>query len=134
MSRGQTIVESAGMKETQERVWDAFRRWGFLQAHLDPLGDLQPVPMIELEVTGAEAEAARRAYCGTIGAEFMHIPDRERRRWIQERMEAEAPVPTAKQILDQLIRAEIFEQVLQTRYLGTKRFSLEGDGADSAAG
>ena len=129
MSRGQTIVESAGMKETQERVWDAFRRWGFLQAHLDPLGDLQPVPMIELEVTGAEAEAARRAYCGSIGAEFMHIPDRERRLWIQERMEAEAPVPDREKILDLLVRAEIFEHVLQTRYLGTKRYSLEGEAA-----
>ncbi len=129
MSRGQTIVESAGMKETQERVWDAFRRWGFLQANLDPLGDLQPVPMIELEVTGAEAEAARRAYCGSIGAEFMHIPDRERRLWIQERMEAEAPVPDREKILDLLVRAEIFEHVLQTRYLGTKRYSLEGEAA-----
>jgi 2-oxoglutarate dehydrogenase E1 component len=127
MSRGQTIVESVGMKEGQERVWDAFRRWGYLQANLDPLGDLQPVPMMELELTGAEAEAARRAYCGTVGAEFMHIPDRERRMWIQERMESEAPTPDREKILDLLVRAEIFEQVLQTRYLGTKRYSLEGE-------
>ena len=35
--------------------------------------------------SGPDAEAARRFYCGTIGAEFMHIPDRERRQWIQER-------------------------------------------------
>jgi len=127
MSRGQTIVESVGMKEGQERVWDAFRRWGYLQANLDPLGDLQPVAMMELELTGAEAEAARRAYCGTVGAEFMHIPDRERRTWIQERMESEAPTPDREKILDLLVRAEIFEQVLQTRYLGTKRYSLEGE-------
>jgi 2-oxoglutarate dehydrogenase E1 component len=127
MSRGQTIVESVGMKEGQERVWDAFRRWGYLQANLDPLGDLQPVPMMELELTSAEAEAARRAYCGTVGAEFMHIPDRERRMWIQERMESEAPTPDREKILDLLVRAEIFEQVLQTRYLGTKRYSLEGE-------
>jgi 2-oxoglutarate dehydrogenase E1 component len=127
MSRGQTIVESVGMKEGQERVWDAFRRWGYLQANLDPLGDLQPVAMMELELTGAEAEAARRAYCGTVGAEFMHIPDRERRMWIQERLESEAPTPDREKILDLLVRAEIFEQVLQTRYLGTKRYSLEGE-------
>src|ERR1700678_2987039 len=64
-------------------MWDAFRRWGYLQADLDPLGDLQPVAMPELEVTGPEADAARRFYCGTIGVEFMHIADRERRQWNQ---------------------------------------------------
>ena len=85
--------------------------------------------MPELDVTGPEAEAARRFYCGTIGAEFMHIPDRERRQWIQERMESEAPEPDRARILELLIRAEIFEQVLQTRYLGTKRYSLEGEAA-----
>jgi 2-oxoglutarate dehydrogenase E1 component len=129
MARQQTAVESAASKETQEPVWDAFRRWGFLQANLDPLGDLERVAMPELEVTGPEAEAARRIYCGSIGAEFMHIPDRERREWIQQRMESVAPKPDQKKILERLIRAEIFEQVLQTRYLGTKRYSLEGDAA-----
>ena len=43
MSRQHAVVESAASKENQERVWDAFRRWGYLQADLDPLGDLQPV-------------------------------------------------------------------------------------------
>ena len=67
MSRQQTIVDSAATQDAQERVWDAFRRWGYLQANLDPLGDMAPVPMPELEVSGADAEAARRVYCGTIG-------------------------------------------------------------------
>jgi len=129
MVREQAVAESAASAEAQERVWDAFRRWGYLQANLDPLGDLEPVAMPELDLTGPEAEAARRVYCGTIGAEFMHIPDRERRVWVQERMEAEAPEPDRTRILDLLIRAEIFEHVLQTRYLGTKRYSLEGEAA-----
>jgi 2-oxoglutarate dehydrogenase E1 component len=129
MARQQAAVESAASKEAQGRIWDAFRRWGYLQANLDPLGDLERVAMPELEVTGPEAEAARRFYCGSIGAEFMHIPDRERRQWIQQRMESEAPKPDQEQILERLIRAEIFEQVLQTRYLGTKRYSLEGEAA-----
>jgi len=129
MSREQAIAESAGSKEAQERVWDSFRRWGYLQANLDPLGDLEPVPMPELEAAGPEAEAARRFYCGSIGAEFMHIPDRDRRLWVQERMEAEAAEPDRTRILDLLVRAEIFEHVLQTRYLGTKRYSLEGESA-----
>jgi 2-oxoglutarate dehydrogenase E1 component len=129
MSRQQAAVESAASKEAQERIWDAFRRWGYLQASLDPLGDLERVAIPELEVTGAEAEAARRFYCGSIGAEFMHIPDSERRQWIQQRMESDASKPDQEQILERLIRAEIFEQVLQTRYLGTKRYSLEGEAA-----
>src|SRR5580700_3242802 len=129
MSRQQAIVESAVPVETQDRIWDSFRRWGYLQANLDPLGDLEPVAMPELEVSGPEAEAARRHYCGSIGAEFMHIPDRERRLWIEQRMEAEGPEPDRGRILELLIKAEVFEQVLQTRYLGTKRYSLEGEAA-----
>jgi 2-oxoglutarate dehydrogenase E1 component len=132
MARQQAAVESAASKEVQERVWDAFRRWGYLEANLDPLGDLERVAIPELDVTGPETpevNAARRFYCGTIGAEFMHIPDRERREWIQQRMESEAQKPDQAKILERLVRAEIFEQVLQTRYLGTKRYSLEGEAA-----
>src|SRR6202142_1530709 len=129
MSRQQTIVDSVATQDAQERVWDAFRRWGYLQANLDPLGDMAPVAMQELEVTGAEAEAARRVYCGTIGVEFMHIPEREKREWIQARMETEAPGVDRERILEWLVRPGKLGQVLQTRYLGTKRYSLEGEAA-----
>ncbi|MGH9704597.1 MAG: 2-oxoglutarate dehydrogenase E1 component, partial [Candidatus Acidiferrales bacterium] len=114
-------------KENREQVFDAFRRWGYLQADLDPLGDLKPADLPELDdLSGRAAELARSFYCGTVGAEFMHIPDGEKRRWIQQRMEADAAAPDRARILDSLVRAELFEQVLQTRYLGTKRYSLEG--------
>src|ERR1700684_32094 len=129
MSREQAIAESAASKEAQERIWESFRRWGYLQANIDPLGDLEPAPMPELDVSGPEADAARRVYCGSIGAEFMHIPDRDRRQWVQEQMESQTAEPDRARILELLIRAEIFEQVLQTRYLGTKRYSLEGEAA-----
>ncbi|MGA7622024.1 MAG: hypothetical protein WCA91_00465, partial [Candidatus Acidiferrales bacterium] len=131
MSRHQSVVESAITSDAQERIWDAFRRWGYLQANLDPLGDMAPVAMPELELSGPEADAARQFYCGTIGAEFMHIPERERRQWIQRRMEVAFETTEAERtrILEWLVRAEIFEQVLQTRYLGTKRYSLEGESA-----
>ena len=131
MTREQAVAESASPQETRERVWDAFRRWGYLQADLDPLGDLVPAPVPELDITGADADVARRVYCGTIGVEFMHLPVRERRLWVQERMESEAdaPEPDRARILELLVRAEVFEQVLQTRYLGTKRYSLEGEAA-----
>src|ERR1700740_3646128 len=110
----------------REQVFDLFRRWGYLEADLDPLGFLTPEPHPELNLDGPDAEQARRSYCGTIGAEFMHLPDRERRRWIQERLESPSSAPDRRHILERLVRAEVFEQVLQARYLGTKRFSLEG--------
>jgi 2-oxoglutarate dehydrogenase E1 component len=110
----------------RERVFEAFRRWGYLEADLDPLGFLRPFVHPELQLESIFAREARRVYCGTIGAEFMHITDPGRRHWIQERMEGEPPAVDQDAVLDQLIRAKLFEQVLQQRYLGTKRFSLEG--------
>ena len=112
----------------RDRVLDFFRRWGYLQANLDPLGlHLHPLPVPDLdEQRGVFAEEARRYYCGPIGADFMFILDREQRRWIQERLESDAPAPDRARILDLLLRAELFEQVIQSRYPGTKRFSLEG--------
>ena len=131
-SRPKSDAEAAlaGVMEApneRERVFDAFRRWGYLEADLDPLGFLPPVSHPELRVEGEFVREARGVYCGTVGAEFMHISDPERRRWIQERMEEGVPTAVDQEhVLDQLIRADLFEQVLQQRYLGTKRFSLEG--------
>ncbi len=113
----------------RERVFDAFRHWGYLEADLDPLGLLRPVHQPDLQIDSDYAREARRFYCGTIGVEFMHITDPERRRWIQERMESAPSAVDQERVLDFLIRADIFEQVLQQRYLGTKRFSLEGNTA-----
>ncbi len=117
-----------GRTPEQERVFDVFRRWGYLQANLDPLGqNLKPLPFPELdELQGPVAAEARRYYCGTIGVEFSYITDPEQRSWIAERMESEAPAVDRERILSLLLRSEIFEQTLQSRYLGTKRFSLEG--------
>src|SRR3989454_6142204 len=113
--------------EDRERVFDAFRRWGYLEATLDPLGFLEPQKRPELGgLAGEAAEEARRIYCRTVGADFMHLLEPERRRWIAERMETPAGEVDQKKILERLIRADLFEQVLQARYLGTKRFSLEG--------
>jgi 2-oxoglutarate dehydrogenase E1 component len=110
----------------RERVFEAFRRWGYLEADLDPLGFLRPVPHLDLQIEGEPAREARRIYCETVGVEFMHIADPEKRRWIQEHMEGTPTTVDQTRVLDLLIRADLFEQVLQQRYLGTKRFSLEG--------
>ena len=117
---------SSSSNAERERVFDAFRRWGYLEADLDPLGFLQPEPHPELQVDGEFVREARRIYAGTVGVEFAHIADLERRRWIQERVEGSQPEVDQEHVLDQLIRAELFEQVLQKRYLGSKRYSLEG--------
>ena len=109
------------------QTFDAFRRWGYLQASLDPLGQyLAPVSVPELDLDNEFAAGARRCYAGTIGAEFMHIPSRERREWLAERLESTPPDVDNGRILRLLARADLFEQVIQSRYLGTKRFSLEG--------
>jgi len=113
-------------KEERNRVLDVFRRWGYLQADLDPLGDLEPEPLPELDLTGEDADYGRRIYCGKIGVEFTHIPQAEKRRWLAERLEADVIAPDRPHIMMRLIEAGIFEQVLQSRYPGTKRFSLEG--------
>jgi 2-oxoglutarate dehydrogenase E1 component len=110
----------------RERTFDAFRRWGYLEADLDPLGFFRPQLHPDLMIEGEFAEEARRAYCGTVGTEFVHIADPERRRWIQERLEGPPAAVDQEYVLDQLIRADVFELVLQNRYLGNKRFSLEG--------
>ena len=120
-----TTDTSAGSLR-RESVFDAYRRWGYLQADLDWLERLEPLPHPELDIDHPAVAEARKAYCGTLAVEFMHIPDPERRRWVQERMEADPEPVDRERILELLMRAETFEQVLQSRYLGNKRFSLEG--------
>jgi 2-oxoglutarate dehydrogenase E1 component len=119
-------------QERRAATFDVFRRWGFLQTTLDPLGQYlpkEPFPAQLPEGTEDAAAEARGYYCGTIGVEYMHIANVEKREWLQGRMEQAVPAASAEQqkyVLSHLIKADIFEQVIQARYLGTKRFSLEG--------
>src|SRR5437016_742123 len=121
--RGALLIDP----QDRESVFDAFRRWGYLRAQLDPLEQyLSPQSIPELDIQGDLATDARGYYCGTIASEFMHIPESAKREWIQQRIENDPPAEDQKYILDLLTRADLFEQVIQSRYLGTKRFSLEG--------
>jgi 2-oxoglutarate dehydrogenase E1 component len=75
--------------------------------------------------------ALRETYCGSIGAEFMHISDPAQKRWLQERLESTRTNPSfsvdqKKHILERLTAAEGLERYLATKYVGQKRFSLEG--------
>jgi 2-oxoglutarate dehydrogenase E1 component len=76
-------------------------------------------------------QALRETYCGSIGAEFMHITDPAEKRWWQQRLESVRSKPdfSAEQklhILERLTAAEGLERYLHTKYVGQKRFSLEG--------
>ena len=125
-----SALSSSANSFSRNQIFDAYRRWGYLQAQLDPLGQyLPPASVPELELAGPDADEARGYYCGTIASEFMHIADSARRAWIQDRLEGRVevgPGPDPHRTLELLLRADLFEQVIQSRYLGTKRFSLEG--------
>jgi 2-oxoglutarate dehydrogenase E1 component len=76
-------------------------------------------------------EALQKTYCGSLGIEYMHISETEQTRWIQERVELNCAQPrysaaTKRRILEKLIAAEGLEKYLGSKYVGQKRFSLEG--------
>ncbi|MGH9906331.1 MAG: 2-oxo acid dehydrogenase subunit E2, partial [Pyrinomonadaceae bacterium] len=74
----------------------------------------------------------QRAYCGKVGIEYRHIQSKEQKLWIRDQIRSQfvepqpIPVEIKKQLLWKLISAEQFERFLHTKYLGQKRFSLEG--------
>ncbi|QWD69486.1 2-oxoglutarate dehydrogenase E1 component [Polynucleobacter sp. UB-Siik-W21] len=76
-------------------------------------------------------QALRETYCGTIGAEYMFITDQKIKKWWQEKLESIRSKPSfnvdkKRQILDRITAAEGLERYLQAKYVGQKRFSLEG--------
>jgi 2-oxoglutarate dehydrogenase E1 component len=132
---------------------------GHLIADLDPLRWKEPTMPVELDpatygltiwdldrefLTGGLAgrerfalgdilHVLRDAYCRTIGIEYMHIQDPVEQRWIQDQVEGvspELPNDDQRHILERLNAAEAFEKFLATKYVGQKRFGLEG--AESA--
>ncbi|MDP1819971.1 MAG: multifunctional oxoglutarate decarboxylase/oxoglutarate dehydrogenase thiamine pyrophosphate-binding subunit/dihydrolipoyllysine-residue succinyltransferase subunit, partial [Acidimicrobiales bacterium] len=103
-------------------IWDLDRE--FLTGGLGGRGRL---------ALGEALHVLRDAYCRTIGIEYMHIQDPEEQRWIQEQVEGvspELPLDDQRHILERLNAAEAFEKFLATKYVGQKRFGLEG--AESA--
>jgi 2-oxoglutarate dehydrogenase E1 component len=135
---------------------DAYRTQGHLMADLDPLGRserqhplldaaefaIDPEQMDQRvacrsflgcqEATPAELiRMLRETYCGTFAVELMHIRDKPRRDWLLERMEPirnrlELSGEQRVRILSQILAAESFEQLIHRRFLGQKRFSIEG--------
>lgn len=104
-------------------IWDFDRQ--FMTGSLAVPGDLKMARLREI------IEQLRQTYCGRLGCEYMHIQHPEEKRWLQERMEPQAnnwPLDdtTRRRILLRLLQAEGFENFLHTRFVGQKRFSLEG--------
>jgi 2-oxoglutarate dehydrogenase E1 component len=105
--------------------------YGLDESHLDRIfhsGNFLGLPQGRLRDLLA---ALKQTYCRTIGVEYQHIQDIAIRRWLQERMEPRLNQPLFDRdkklrILSQLYYAEMFEQFLHSRYVGQKRFSLEG--------
>ena len=149
-----------GQERKQVRVLqliNAYRFRGHQHAKTDPLRRADPEPIRELDLayhelseadfdtvfqTGSlvgpdEAKleeilfALNRTYCGTVGAEYMHMTETDEKRWIQEHLESVQSHPslsiqTRKWLLDRLVAAEGIERYLHSKYVGQKRFSLEG--------
>jgi len=132
-----------------------YRVRGHLIAHLDPLDaepphsypELDPLTygltiwdlprrfvadgLAALEVASLDEilHVLRDAYCRTLGIEYMHIQDPVQKRWIQEQVEGVSSTvqkDEQQHILELLNSAEVFERFLHTRYVGQKRFGLEG--------
>ncbi|MDQ6651002.1 MAG: multifunctional oxoglutarate decarboxylase/oxoglutarate dehydrogenase thiamine pyrophosphate-binding subunit/dihydrolipoyllysine-residue succinyltransferase subunit [Actinomycetota bacterium] len=99
-------------------LWDLDREF--------PTGGFGGKPVMSLrEILGV----LRDSYCRTVGIEYMHIQDPAQRKWIQDRVEKPAERPDREEqlhVLERLNAAEAFESFLQTKYVGQKRFSLEG--------
>ena len=150
-----SIIDSLKQSQVHSLIYH-YRALGHLQAHLDPLNPPPaPTPRLALSGFGlAEADlnesfdighylnggqmrlseiidGLKKTYCGRIGVEYIHIQDTDVRRWLQERMEPSRlqATFTKKQkvrILRRLHKAELFEKFLHTKFVGQKRFSLEG--------
>ena len=139
------------------KLINAFRVRGHENARLDPLGRAHHDPVPDLELAFHDLESAdldhefdtgslhapdrmtlkeilqlcQQVYCHSIGVEYMHIVDTEKRHWLQQRLEGSHGEYTLTRkeklrILEMLTAAEGLEKFLHTRYVGQKRFSLEG--------
>ncbi|WP_396642955.1 multifunctional oxoglutarate decarboxylase/oxoglutarate dehydrogenase thiamine pyrophosphate-binding subunit/dihydrolipoyllysine-residue succinyltransferase subunit [Microbacterium sp.] len=148
------IAERIDKQARVQELINSFRVRGHLMADIDPLQYEQRThPDLEIEehgltfwdldrefVTGGFGGrrmaklrdilgVLRDSYCRTIGLEYMHIQDPGQRRWFQQKVEIKYTKPTHDEqlrILSKLNEAEAFETFLQTKYVGQKRFSLEG--------
>jgi 2-oxoglutarate dehydrogenase E1 component len=104
---------------------------GLAHADLNTLFDTGSLAAAESLTLSAILDIVQRTYCGTVGIEYMHIMETTEKRWLQRRLETARGKPNLNEIekiniLQQLTDAEGLERYLHSRYVGQKRFSLEG--------
>lgn len=110
----------------------SLQRLGFTEADLDAPAFETGNYLHDIRLTLRELlERLQRTYCGNIGIEYLHIQETPQRRWLQSRLEPTCSVPAFEKsarlrILRRVLEAETFEKFLHTRFVGQKRFSLEG--------
>ncbi|QYU66470.1 hypothetical protein J4558_15970 [Leptolyngbya sp. 15MV] len=151
-----TQADAPAFQQRVDALVNAYRASGHLAAAIDPFGrprhrpatlnpehygftpqDMQrPVSrgdlrFPEVSTLGRLIESLEQTYTRSIAFEFMHVQDHAQRSWLLDRIEGSLGRPTLqpedrRHILEQLIRAEEFENFLQRRYPGDKRFSIEG--------
>ena len=102
--------------------------YGLREADMDSAFDTGILPRMALREI---LQLLRQTYCGSIGAEYMYISDVAQKRWIQNRLEnvrgqAGYDAATRRRILERITAAETLERYLHTKFVGQKRFSLEG--------
>jgi 2-oxoglutarate dehydrogenase E1 component len=105
--------------------------YGFYEQDLDRPIFIDGVMGLESATPRQMVDILRRTYCGAIGYEFMHINDPEQKDWLQRRIEGPDKkisfTPQGKRaILNKLIEAEVFEKFCGVKFVGTKRFGLDG--------
>ncbi len=105
--------------------------YGFGPSDMDRPVYIGGVMGMETATVREIVNALQATYCGTIGIEFMHLTDPDENAWIQQRIEeprtkTDFTVNGKRAILQRLVAAEIFEKFLHTKYVGTKRFGLDG--------
>jgi 2-oxoglutarate dehydrogenase E1 component len=105
--------------------------YGFGHEDMDAKFITGDLPGGSVQSLGEILTRLKATYCGSIGAEFTHVQDPGRKAWLREIMEESLNQPRCEpaeqiQILEQISKAELFERFLHTKFLGQKRFSLEG--------
>jgi len=121
--------EKSKTPETISTIGDCFRRWGYLNADIDPLDRLakfEHPEITKVRMPIAEKRKLIEAYCSKIGIEYMHIAHYERCEWIASRMESKKEPIDSEFVLKRLVSAEKLENFIHTKYIGSKWFSLEG--------
>ena len=124
-------LDPLGLHVADENSELDMESYGFSEADLDRPIFIDHVLGLDRPTLREILQRLRETYCGTIGVEYMHIQEPDQKQWIQERIEAihnrtEFTERGQEAILERLTEAETFENFLNTKYPGAKRFGLDG--------